>query len=127
MKLAAVPGIAQLVRGHRDRREGRGRLRLEEAKTLGEFGRDQAAQRDVVDEHDKADRARASSPMAPIGTSPTTTAISPSMSTPQASSAIDDRIARPEEAVGAALVHQRIGPEAMPASRHLRALRTSST
>ena len=56
MQLAAVPGVAQLVRRDRDRREGRRGLRLEEAEALGEFGRDQVAQRHVVDQHDEPDR-----------------------------------------------------------------------
>ena len=58
MQLAAVPGLAEFVRRDRDRREGRGRLRLEEAETLGQFGRDQTAQADVVDQHDQPDRRR---------------------------------------------------------------------
>jgi hypothetical protein len=56
--------------------------------------------------------ARASSRLAPSGTSPTMTAISPSRSQPQAASASGNVLARGQEPVRAALVHQRIGPEA---------------
>ena len=48
---AAVPGVAEYVRSHRNRREGRGRLRLVEAEALGQFRRDQVSQRPVVDGH----------------------------------------------------------------------------
>ena len=102
----------KFVRRHRDRRKGRGGLGLEEAETLGEFGRYQAAQGDVVDQHDQADRGPAASGAAthrhvvdddgdlglhvdPIGLV-----------------GHHDRIARRKETVGAALIHQRLGPEA---------------
>ena len=111
-QLRTVPGRAQLVRRHRDRREGRGRLRLEEAEALGELGRDQPTQRHVVDQHDEFDvRARGRGPT-PIGTSSVTTATSASRSRPRLPSpgnGIGSRGA--EESVRAALVHQRIGPE----------------
>ena len=61
-------------------------LRLEEAEALGELGRDEVAQRHVVDQHDQADRGRGLLRDAPIGTSPVITAISASKSMPQASS-----------------------------------------
>ena len=48
---------------------------------------------------------------APIGTSPRITTTSASRSTPQASSSMRNRIVRPQHDVGAALIHQRIGPE----------------
>ena len=47
--------VAELVGRDRDRREGRRRLGLEEAEALGELGRDQVAQRDVVDQHHQPD------------------------------------------------------------------------
>ena len=71
VQLAVVPGIAQLVRRDGDGREGRGRLRLEEAEALRQLRRNEVAQGDVVDEHDEADGRRAPPRgVAPIGTSP---------------------------------------------------------
>ena len=64
--------------------------------------------------------ASASSRDTPRGTSSVTTAISASRSQPQASSASGIGSRGAEHLVGAALVHQRIGPEAL---RHLRAAR----
>src|SRR5207342_84071 len=39
----AVPGVAQLIGGHGDRREGGGGLAVEEAEALGQFGDDEVA------------------------------------------------------------------------------------
>ena len=58
----------------------------------------------------------AASAEVPIATSPVTTATSASKSMPQSSLRGDDVVARAEEVVAAALVHQRVGPEAR---RHL--------
>ena len=119
--LPSCQALAQLVRRHRHRRERRRRLAVEEAEALGELGRDQIAQRDVVDQHHAAGCARAASAaVAPIGTSSVTTATSPSRSMPQASSASAMGSRGAEKGVRAALVHQRIGPEAR---RHLGAAR----
>ena len=64
--------------------------------------------------------ARASSRLAPIGTSSTMTATSASKSMPKASSAMRIGSRGANESVGAALVDQRIGPETR---RHLGAAR----
>src|SRR5262245_45664130 len=52
---AITPSAAELVRSDRGRRERGGRLRLEEAETLGEFRWNQVAQGYIVDEHQQAD------------------------------------------------------------------------
>src|ERR1700730_2445909 len=56
MQASAVPSGAELARGDRDRREGRGRLRLEEAKTLAELRRDKVAQRNIISKDDQGNR-----------------------------------------------------------------------
>ena len=92
VQLAAVPGIAQLVGRDRDRREGAWPACLEEAEALGQLGRDQVAQRHVVERASPAGCACAPPRRAmPIGTSSVITATSASKSMPQASSASDDR------------------------------------
>ena len=58
LHLAPVPGGTEFVGRGRHRRECGRRLRLEEAEPLGEFSRDEIAQRHVVDEHDEPDRRR---------------------------------------------------------------------
>src|SRR5437762_3006225 len=47
----ALPGGAELVRRYRDRAERRRRLALEEAEALGELGRNEVSQADVVGQH----------------------------------------------------------------------------
>ena len=116
MNLAAVPGLAQFVRRHGDRREGRGWLGVEEAEPLGELRPGQRAQRHVVDQHDEAD------------------GIPGFLSAGAHRHVVDDhrhfcfavdapglvghadRVARRNEGVRATLIDQRIGPEAR---RHL--------
>ena len=119
--LAVAPGLAELVGRHRHRRERRGGLGLIEAEALGELAGNQVAQRPVVDQHDQLDVRRRRRPASvPIGTSSVITATSASRSMPQAVVAERHVVARAEQVVGAALVHQRIGPERR---RHLRAAR----
>ncbi len=55
MQLAVAPGIVQLVGGDEHRRQRRTRLGLHETKALGELGRNQVAQRDIVDQPDQLD------------------------------------------------------------------------
>ena len=106
---------------HGDRRERGRRLRLVEAEALRELGRNQVAQRPVVDEHQQPDvPAAPARRVVPIGTSSVITATSPSKSMPNSSLATGTSSRGAEQVVGAALVHQRIGPEAR---RHLRAAR----
>ena len=54
MHPAACPGLAQLIRCHRNRAKGGGRLALHKAKALGQFIRNQIAQRHVVHQHHEA-------------------------------------------------------------------------
>jgi hypothetical protein len=51
---ATLPGFAQLVGRHGHGAEGGGGLALEEAKALGQFIRDQVAQAHIVGQHDQA-------------------------------------------------------------------------
>ena len=100
----------------------RRRLRLEEAEAFRELGRDQVAEANVVDEDDEADPAErllarrshrhVAGDHGDLGFEIDAIGLVRKR----------DRIARAEEAVGAALVHERIGPEAC---RHLRAARFS--
>ena len=53
VEFGAVPPRAELIGRYRDRREGRGWLRLEEAESLCEFRPGKAAQGHVVGEHDE--------------------------------------------------------------------------
>ena len=95
MQLAVLPGVAQFVGRHRHGRKGASGLGLEEAETLGQFGRDQVAQatrRSPASAGGCASRGLCASQ--PIGTSPVITATSPSKSMPQASSRGSDGIAR---------------------------------
>ncbi len=57
MDHAVLPGVAQLVGGDADRREGARGLGLEEAEALGELAGDQPAQTHVVDQHQQLDVA----------------------------------------------------------------------
>ena len=86
-------------------------LRLEEAEALAELVRDEVAQRHVVDDHHEPDRRRGLLSRRRHG----------DVAKDHRDLALEvdapgfgrhrDRFARPEERVGAALVHQRIGPE----------------
>ena len=44
VKPTAIPGIPQFIGSYGDRREGRGRLGLEEAEALAQFAGDQVSQ-----------------------------------------------------------------------------------
>jgi hypothetical protein len=109
--LAVAPGGAEFVGRHRHRREGRGRLGLQETETLGQFGGNQVAQADIVDQHQQADLLRAllgrcrqrhvAGDHRHLGLE----IDAPGFVTGQY------RIAGSGEAVRTALVHQRIGPE----------------
>ena len=116
----AVPGPAQLVRRHRDRRERGRRLALEEAEALGKLRRDQVAQGDVVDQHEQPDMAaglvRADAHRHVIGDH---RHLAFHVDAPVLGAGLDV-VGRPEEGVGAALIHQRVGEEAR---RHLGAAR----
>lgn len=70
--------------------------------------------------------SRACSGLAPIFTSPVTTAISASKSMPMASLGTTTSSQGADEVVAAALVHQRIGVK-LAGTSELRAFRTSST
>ena len=116
MQLGVAPRAAQLVRCHGDRGKGAAWLGLEEAEALGEFARNEVAQRDVVDQHDETDlrrrrlRARAHRHVAGNhGDFPL------QVDAPALVGKLDG-IARAQKGVRAALVHQRIAPEAR---RHL--------
>ena len=103
---------AQFIRRDGNRRKRGRRLGLEEPETLAEFGRDETAQGHVVNQHDQPDgRPRLSPRPPPWERSSTITAISPSMSMPQCLIRHADRFARGKKGIGAALIHQRIGPE----------------
>ena len=116
VKLAVPPPITQRIGGHEHGREGAGRLRLEEAESLGELAGDQAAQRYVVGQADEADRgerlfaARAQRHVAGDDDDLRLHVAPPALVAER------DRIAGGEEAVRPALIHQRIVPEAV---RHL--------
>lgn len=60
VQLAAAPVRAQLIGRGQHRGQGRGRLGLQEAEALGDLGRDQVAQRDIVGQADQAHRAERS-------------------------------------------------------------------
>ena len=103
---------AELVGRDRERRERGRRLALEEAEALGELVGDEVAQRDSRSRASPAARAAAASAAAcRCGVSPRTTQTSDSKSRPHAGVAQHDRVARPEQIAGAALVDQRIGLE----------------
>ena len=55
MQLCVMPGGAQLIRRHGDWRKGRCRFGLEKAEALGQLGRDQIPQADVVYQHHQQD------------------------------------------------------------------------
>ena len=92
----------------RDRRAGAARLALEEAEALGELVRDQAAQRDVVEQHHELDvgerRRRRDAHRHVVGDHRDL-----GLEVDAVGLVGDlDRVARPEKAVRGALVHQRI-------------------
>ena len=113
MQLAAGPGLAQLVRRHRDRRKGRGRLGLEEAEILGQLGRDQVAQGNIVDQHHQADQRqgrRGGDAQRHVVGDHRDLALqvaAPGLVHQR------DRVVRRQKRVAAALVHQGLGPEAV--------------
>ena len=118
VQLAAVPGVAQLVGRHRHRREGRGRLRLEEAEALGQLAPGSGCASDTSLTSmtrriaaSASSRRRAHRHVAGDHGDLGLQVDAPGFVGQR------DRVARAEEAVRAALVHQRIGPEALPASR----------
>jgi hypothetical protein len=105
---AAGPGFAQLVGCHRDRTEGGGRLALEEAEALGQFGRDQVAQTPVVDQHQQAHAVQGR-----LGRRPHADVARDHRDLRLEVDAPVDRtecglVAGAEEVVAAALVHQRV-------------------
>ena len=54
VNLATAPGVTELIRRHRHRREGRARLARHEAEPLAELRRNEVAQRHVVDQYQQA-------------------------------------------------------------------------
>ena len=109
--LAVVPGIAQFVRRHGDGRKGARRFGLEKAEVLGKFCGDEIAKRHVVDEHEKPDVAFGASR---VGSHRNVVGDDGDLAFEIDSPGFvgrKDRIARPDEAVRAPLVHQRIRPE----------------
>ena len=112
VQASALPGVAEFVERHGDRAERGGRLALQEAEALGEFGRDQVAQADVVGQHDQPDAVQRL-----FGRSAHTHVAGDDrdfgLEVDAESLARDhNRIARAAEVVAAALVHQRVGVEA---------------
>uniref|UniRef100_A0A0N4YZX5 Secreted protein n=1 Tax=Parastrongyloides trichosuri TaxID=131310 RepID=A0A0N4YZX5_PARTI len=115
-QLAVLPAIAQRIRRDEDRRQGAGRLGLEEAEALGQLARNQVAQRDIVDQADQTDRrqslvaGRALGHVAGDDDDLGFQVAAPGLVLQR------DGVAGAEEVVGAALIHQRVGPEGR---RHL--------
>ena len=111
VRLAAAPRVAELVRRDGERAERGGRLALEEPEALRELGRDQAAQRAVVREHDEADvvlRVRRGG--AERGVTEHDADLGLEVEAPRRIAELD-RVARPEQVTGAALIDERIGLE----------------
>jgi hypothetical protein len=109
--LALAPGLAEFVGRHRHRRECRGRLALEEAEALAQFGRDQVAQRDIVGQHHQADGFAG---LLGRGAHPHVAGNHGHLGLEvdaEGLAGADDIVLRPDEVVRAALVHQRVGPE----------------
>ncbi|MNI41295.1 hypothetical protein D3C73_955450 [compost metagenome] len=112
VQLAVLPALAQRVRRDEDRRQGAGRLGLDEAETLGQFAGDQVAQAHVVDQADQADRRQG---LVAAGAERHVAGDDHDLGLQVAAPGLvlqRDGVARRQEAVGAALIHQRIGPEA---------------
>jgi hypothetical protein len=115
VELRAVPS-RQVVHRHRHRRTGAGGFRLDEAEALGEFARDEVAERDVVQQHHEPDRARGflRGGAHPDGASDDRDL---RFEVDAPGGVAHDVVGGPEKPVRPALVHQRIGPERR---RHLR-------
>ena len=113
MENASLPGIAKLVRCHRHRRKGRRRLRLEEAEPLAELGRNQIAKRYVIDQHHQLDmRRRILFRHAHRHVVGDHRHLSLHVDSPGLVGN-GDRRARRQEIIRTALIHQRVGPEAV--------------
>ncbi|ABA48474.1 hypothetical protein BURPS1710b_0601 [Burkholderia pseudomallei 1710b] len=122
MQAAFAPVLAELVGRHGHRRERARRLALEEAEALRELGGNQVAQRHVVHERDEPHRFQrlvGRGAHRHVGRDHRDFRLE--IDAPRLRCA-DDVVARAEEIVAAALVHQRIGPEL---GRHLGAARAA--
>ena len=112
VQLAVLPGIAQLVGRDGHGAEGAGRFALEKAKTLGQFCRNQVAQRYVIDQHHQPDglgrffgrgtQGHVAGDDGDFGLHVNAPGLFG-----------HDGRARGDEAVAAALVHQRVGVEGL--------------
>jgi hypothetical protein len=120
MQFRAVPAGAQRIRCHEHRRKGARRLGLEKAKALCQLARDEVAQRDIIGEADEPDCcARAVQRNALWHVARYNHDFGFHVAAP---AFIGERngIARPEEAIRSALIHQGVVPEAV---RHIRRAR----
>ena len=111
MNLAVVPGIAQLVRCCRHRRERCRQLAVDEAGPLGQLGRDQAARRHVVDQHQQLDVVQGA-----VGRDAHRDVAGDHRNfglqvEPPIVVAQLDRVLGSDEPIRCALVHQGVGPE----------------
>ena len=106
---AAVPGLAQFVQRDRDRAERRGRFALQKAEALGQFVRDQVAQAHVIGQHDQPDavqRALGRCAHGQVGGNHGHLGFEVDAELLRRA---NHRVARAQEIVAAALVHQRVG------------------
>ena len=121
--LGVAPRAAKLVGRHGHRREARRGLALEKSESLGELGWNQVAKRNVVDQHEKANMrsgccgSHAERHVAGDHRHFGLEVDSPCIVRKR------DVVAGADEAVGTALIHQRIGPEL---GRHGRAARLAN-
>ena len=110
---ASPPGIAKFVRCHRHRRKGRRRFRLEKAEPLAELGRNQIAKRYVVDQHHQLDiRRRIPFRHAHRHVAGDHCHLGLHVDSPGLVGNWYRRAWR-QEIIGTALIHQRVGPEAV--------------
>ncbi|MNK74606.1 hypothetical protein D3C87_941250 [compost metagenome] len=110
-QLAVLPAIPEFIRRDEDGRQGAGGLGLDEAEALGQFAGDQVAERDVVDQADQTDRSQG---LVARGAQRHVAGDDHDLGLQVAAPGLvlqRDGVARTHELVGAALIHQRIGPE----------------
>src|SRR3990167_6955799 len=109
---AMVPGVAQLVQCDGHGAEGGGGLALEETETLGQLGRDQVAQAHVVGNHHQADAVqRLVGGGAHLHVAGDDGDLGLEVDA-HGFAGHHDVVARADEVVAAALVHQGVGVEA---------------
>jgi len=108
----ALPGVAQLVGGDGHGAEGGGRFALEETKALGQLVRDQVAQAHVVGQHDQAhgvDRVVGAGLHGHIAGDDGDLGFKVDA---EGFVGAHHRVARADEIIAAALVHQGVGVKA---------------